>query len=79
MLELIGSDDSGIRHVELRESIKPVIERLPERQKQILMLRFFAHQSQSEIAAQIGISQMHVSRLLSRSLETIRAALEDQD
>jgi RNA polymerase sigma-B factor len=53
-----------------------VVKRLPERERQILYLRFFKGQMQSEIARQLGISQMHVSRLLSRILERLRDAAE---
>ncbi|MGD9959509.1 RNA polymerase sigma factor SigF [Nocardioides sp.] len=79
MLASLGVDDIGLHNVDLRESIKPVIERLPDREKQILMLRFFANLSQSEIAAEVGVSQMHVSRLLGRSLEAMRTALRAVD
>jgi RNA polymerase sigma-B factor len=53
------------------------IERLPERE--ILYLRFFEGKTQSEIAAVIGISQMHVSRLLRRRLDELRAGIEGDD
>jgi RNA polymerase sigma-B factor len=61
--------------VEYRESLKPMLERLPPREKKILMLRFFKNMTQSEIAAEIGISQMHVSRLLARTLAQLREGL----
>ncbi len=78
-LELLGMTDTGLEHVELRESIKPLLDRLPEREKQILILRFFANLTQSQIAHEIGISQMHVSRLLARTLEAMRVALHETD
>jgi len=77
MLDTMGIDDAGIEHVELRESIKPLLERLPPREKNILMLRFFKNLTQSQIAAEVGVSQMHVSRLLTRTLDNLRDALEN--
>jgi RNA polymerase sigma-B factor len=58
--------------IEHRESLGPLLMDLPERERRILLLRFFDGLTQTEIAAQIGISQMHVSRLLSRTLAQLR-------
>jgi RNA polymerase sigma-B factor len=77
MLEVIGVDDEGLAHVEIRESLKPLLDRLDTRQKRILLLRFFRGMTQSQIAAEIGVSQMHVSRLLNRTLEQLRTSLHD--
>jgi RNA polymerase sigma-B factor len=74
MLDVLGLDDDELEQIEIRESIKPLIEALPSREKRILLLRFFRNRTQSEIAAEIGISQMHVSRLLSRTLEQLRSS-----
>lgn len=79
MLDAIGIDDEGLEHVEIRESIKPLLEKLPAREKKILLLRFFKNMTQSQIAEEIGVSQMHVSRLLSRTLEQLRTSLEEPD
>ena len=68
MLDAIGIDDEALEHVEIRESIKPLLDRLDPREKKILLLRFFRNMTQSQIAEEIGVSQMHVSRLLSRTL-----------
>ena len=73
--ETLGVEDEGLVGVEYRESLKPMLERLPPREKKILMLRFFKNLTQSEIAAEIGISQMHVSRLLARTLAQLREGL----
>ncbi len=78
MLDAIGIDDAGLEHVEIRESIKPLLDQLDPREKQILLLRFFKNMTQSQIAEEIGVSQMHVSRLLNRTLEQLRASLEDE-
>ena len=77
MLETIGIDDEGLEHIEIRESIKPLLEALPVREKRILLLRFFKNRTQTEIAEEIGVSQMHVSRLLSRTLDQLRVSLQD--
>ena len=79
MLDAIGVDDEGLEHVEIRESIKPLLEKLPAREKKILLLRFFKNMTQSQIAEEIGVSQMHVSRLLNRTLEQLRTSLEAPD
>ncbi|WP_243058199.1 RNA polymerase sigma factor SigF [Nocardioides sp. SR21] len=78
MLDAIGMDDEGLEHVEIRESIKPLLDRLEPREKKILLLRFFKNMTQSQIAEEIGVSQMHVSRLLNRTLEQLRAAMEEE-
>ena len=75
-LDTLGSDDEALEHVEIRETLRPLIERLPAREQQILILRYFRGQTQSQIAEQIGISQMHVSRLLTRTLESLRQEME---
>lgn len=77
MLDAIGIEDAGLEHVEIRESIKPLLDRLAPREKKILLLRFFKNMTQSQIAEEIGVSQMHVSRLLNRTLEQLRTSLEE--
>ena len=78
MLDTMGIDDQGLEHVEVRESLKPLLESLPAREKNILMLRFFKNMTQSQIAAEIGVSQMHISRLLNKTLEHLRGSLVDE-
>jgi RNA polymerase sigma-B factor len=75
MLDAIGVDDANLAHIDLRESIKPLLEQLGHREKRILLLRFFRNMTQSQIADEIGVSQMHVSRLLTRTLEQLREGL----
>jgi len=77
MLEMMGLDDEELEQIEIRESIKPLLEALPTREKRILLLRFFKNKTQSEIAAEIGVSQMHVSRLLARTLAQLRSSLQE--
>jgi RNA polymerase sigma-B factor len=75
MMETMGALDEALENVEIRESIRPLIESLPVRERQILLLRFFRHMTQSQIAAEVGISQMHVSRLLTRTLADLRDSI----
>lgn len=75
--ETLGDPDAALDHVELRASLRPLLEGLPERERRIVALRFFEHRSQAQIAAELGISQMHVSRLLSRTLDALRAGWEE--
>jgi RNA polymerase sigma-B factor len=75
----LGMIDDALEGVEYRESLKPLLERLPPREKRILLLRFFGNMTQSQIAAELGISQMHVSRLLARTLAQLREGLTIDD
>jgi RNA polymerase sigma-B factor len=75
----LGMVDDALEGVEYRESLKPLLERLPPREKKILLLRFFGNMTQSQIAAELGISQMHVSRLLARTLAQLRDGLTVDD
>ena len=77
MLDALGIDDPNLEHVEVRESIKPMLDQLDPREKRILVLRFFKNMTQTQIAEEVGISQMHVSRLLSRTLDQMRVAMQD--
>ncbi|MHB1165403.1 MAG: RNA polymerase sigma factor SigF [Candidatus Nanopelagicales bacterium] len=72
----IGADDPAFLAVEDREALRPLLAALPDRERRIVMLRFFERKTQSQIAEQLGISQMHVSRLLARTLAQLRAGLE---
>src|ERR671918_1468930 len=76
--EHLGKQDEHLENLEYRASLAPEMEKLPEREREILYLRFFKGLTQSEIADRMRISQMHVSRLLSRTLAQLRHALEDQ-
>ncbi len=73
--DTLGVEDESLEGVEYRESLKPLLDQLPPREKRILLLRFFGNMTQSQIAADLGISQMHVSRLLARTLTELRAGL----
>ncbi|MCK9894905.1 RNA polymerase sigma factor SigF [Frankia sp. AgB32] len=73
--DTLGVQDESLEGVEYRESLKPLLEKLPPREKRILLLRFFGNMTQSQIATELGISQMHVSRLLARTLAQLRRGL----
>jgi RNA polymerase sigma-B factor len=68
----LGEDDTNMEHLEHRMELSPLLNSLPERERTILHLRFFEGMTQSEIASRLGISQVHVSRLLARSLAQLR-------
>jgi RNA polymerase sigma-B factor len=70
--EILGSDDASLEQIEARESLRVAFARLPAREREILVLRFFGELTQAGIAERLGISQMHVSRLLARTLRTLR-------
>jgi RNA polymerase sigma-B factor len=70
--DALGSADPALDTVVDREAVKPRLAALPEREQAILYMRFFGDMTQSRIAEQLGISQMHVSRLISRSCSRMR-------
>src|ERR1700730_14343188 len=71
--DAFGREDEGFELVELDATITAVLEHIPPRERLILRMRFVEDLTQTEIAAQVGISQMQVSRLLRRSLDQLRA------
>jgi RNA polymerase sigma-B factor len=72
LADFLGEPDPDFELIEQRETLRPLMAALPVRQRRILTMRFYGNLSQSEIAARIGISQMHVSRLLSDALSRLR-------
>jgi RNA polymerase sigma-B factor len=68
---VLGDDDNEFASVEDRATLLTLLNRLPEREQRVMYMRYFEDMTQAEIAEAIGVSQMHVSRLLSRSLETL--------
>ena len=77
MQDVLGADDTGFEDVEDSVLVEAGLEALDERERRIVELRFFEGLTQSEIAARVGISQMHVSRLLRRALHSMRGRLEE--
>ncbi|MEJ5946175.1 SigB/SigF/SigG family RNA polymerase sigma factor [Pseudokineococcus basanitobsidens] len=73
------AEDAGLSDVEDRLLLRPLLEALPARERRIIALRFVRGMSQAQIAAEVGISQMHVSRLLGRTLAALRDQLSDRD
>jgi RNA polymerase sigma-B factor len=71
----VGVPEQSYEHIEVRETLRPLLEALPERERRIVHLRFVAGLSQSQIAEQVGVSQMQISRLLSRTLTELRSGL----
>jgi RNA polymerase sigma-B factor len=71
----LGADDEALSALEDRETLRPLLAALPERERRIVMLRFFHSRTQAQIAEEMGISQMHVSRLLARTLASLRQDL----
>jgi RNA polymerase sigma-B factor len=73
--DLVGESDNDLESVDDRVTVSGLLGRLPWRERRILAMRFYGNQTQAEIAARFGISQMHVSRLLSRALTWLREAM----
>lgn len=76
--DTLGGEDSEFELAELRVALGPALATLDEREQKILSLRFYGNLTQSEIAEKVGVSQMHVSRLLTRSLAKLRKHLGDE-
>jgi RNA polymerase sigma-B factor len=75
--ERLGEEEDAFELLEGWTSVAPAIRELPKRERTILYLRFFRGLTQTQIAEELGISQMHVSRLLSRTLEELRRSVGD--
>jgi RNA polymerase sigma-B factor len=75
--DMLGGEDGEFELAELRVALGPALASLDEREQKILTLRFYGNLTQSQIADQIGVSQMHVSRLLARALTKLRGQLGD--
>jgi len=73
--DLIPDDDKAMTEAEARVMLAPAVRALPDRERQVLYLRFFKQQSQAQIAEEVGVSQMQISRILSRVLERLRGQL----
>lgn len=74
--ERLGGDDPELEIASLRGELREHIDALPPRDQRILLLRFYGNRTQSEIAAEIGVSQMHISRLLSQIIARLRSELD---
>ncbi len=74
--DTLGDVDARLDQIENREALRPLLAALPERERTVLVLRFFESLTQTQIAERVGISQMHVSRLLAKSLARLRDQLQ---
>lgn len=74
--DLLGASDTALWTAEYRDELRRALAALPDRDRTIVVLRFFGDLTQTQIAAQVGVSQMHVSRLLSQALATLRGRLD---
>ncbi|AFU03104.1 SigB/SigF/SigG family RNA polymerase sigma factor [Nocardia brasiliensis] len=72
LLESLGAEEPSYHLVEDYLAVRPLIEELPERERRVLIMRFFESKTQSQIADVLGVSQMHVSRILSKTLQQLR-------
>jgi RNA polymerase sigma-B factor len=75
--EMLTSTEDGFAAAEARTLLRPLLRELPERDRKILELRFGQDLNQAEIGAHLGVTQMHISRLLRRILDRLRAELEE--
>jgi RNA polymerase sigma-B factor len=76
--ELVGEADDELDRVDYREALRPLLADLAPRERTIVMLRFFGNLTQTQIANEVGISQMHVSRLLAQTLTRLRDRLDPE-
>ncbi len=74
LLDRLGYEDPALAGVEHRDLVRHLLVQLPEREQRILLLRYYNNLTQSQISVELGVSQMHVSRLLSRSFARLRSA-----
>ncbi|MFD8328584.1 RNA polymerase sigma factor SigF [Streptomyces lydicus] len=75
LADVLGEDDPGMETVEDLHTLAPLLRKLDERERQLIELRYGQEMTQSQIGAELGVSQMHVSRLLSRTLSKLRAGM----
>jgi RNA polymerase sigma-B factor len=76
-IDALASEDRGFEETENRALLAAGFKRLDERERKILHLRFFEGLTQAQIAVEVGLSQMHVSRLIRKALEQLDSELED--
>jgi RNA polymerase sigma-B factor len=79
LADTLGEVDGELDKVEYRQALGPLLDELPPRERTIVLLRFFGNQTQTQIADRVGISQMHVSRLLAQTLARLRRRMTEDD
>lgn len=72
-IDQLGEDDPDLARA---ETLEPLLAKLPARERTILVMRFYANMTQSQIADRLGLSQMHVSRILARTLTELRTRMQ---
>jgi RNA polymerase sigma-B factor len=77
LADLIGEEDSGLERALDMQAVRTHLPELPEREQRLLMMRFYGNMTQDQIAGKLGLSQMHVSRLLSHALGHLRSRIND--
>jgi DNA-binding CsgD family transcriptional regulator len=78
LADLLGEDDPDLSHATDIEAVRAHLDELPEREQRILMWRFYGNLTQTQIGDRLGISQMHVFRLLDRALSYLRAQITER-
>jgi RNA polymerase sigma-B factor len=76
--ELVGEADAELDRVDSRQALRPLLADLAPRERTIVLLRFFGNMTQTQIADEVGISQMHVSRLLAQTLAQLRTRMDPE-
>jgi RNA polymerase sigma-B factor len=76
LVSRLGADDPNLDHITDRETLRPILQHLPARYRQVLVLRFFESLPQTQIGERMGVSQMQVSRLLAQALNRVRDRLQ---
>ncbi|WP_233289204.1 SigB/SigF/SigG family RNA polymerase sigma factor [Kitasatospora sp. MBT63] len=79
LADRLGACDPGLELAEFRAAVRPLLAGLPRRAQKVLALRFWEYRTQSEIAAEMGVSQMQISRILSATFTHLRESIEDRD
>ncbi len=79
LVDTLGDDDPGLGEVDTRETLHPLVATLAPREQRIIHMRFYENMTQAQIAQRIGVSQMHVSRLLAKSLAQLRTGLDEPE
>lgn len=77
LVDTLGWEDPDLDTVETRQTLSPLLAGLPPRERRIIHMRFYENLTQAQIAERVGVSQMHVSRLLAKSLAQMRTSLAD--
>jgi len=75
--DLVGTDHGALRRAPLWAEVEPMIKDLPDRERRVIYMRFFEGRTQSEIAEVIGVSQVHVSRILRSTLADLRSTVDE--